>query len=642
MIKLALVLLTLFPSVLIAQTKGGNLDEQKQELKKLKAEINLHEVSTKDLKTVQAICKIYHNLDLDSSLHYASIEVQLAKKMENPNVLATARLVKATLLWKLQKPELAHRLLLKNIENKGIISDTIFANTLFRIAKVEIQKQMPAESINHVVQAAEVFQGMKDSVHAAACFSHIAGIYTFVLEEPKKGIPYFDKALDYNKAKDQQNVIRININYSSAFVGIESFEKAIKKIRTAERVAKKVRPNYLPSIYVQYSYIYSHFEKHEKSLKYALLADSLIKNNLNYGRGTQEKIYWYLGLNYKVFEKYDKAIYYFEKLTDSHSLDPWEVQSHLIDIYKEVGDFERAFLLQEELIEARDSSDFLARNQQLLDVVEKYESEKNQQEIITLNAEKELQNNQIKTQRLILYGTVGFFLFLIIIGVFWFRTRSKLRETTLNLETTKLQQQFLRTQLNPHFFFHALTSIETYIYKNDKLKSAGFLRSFSVLMRNILEFSDLDFISLRQDIDFLKKYIELQQLNHEFKFNYEISVSPELNIDEIKIPPMLIQPAVENAILHGALSTENGAIFIEYSKKGDQFQVSIKDNGEARNVTQSSTNRLNRSMSLDITQTRIKNLQEVHGVTIVYHPFNSDMNDGDSSVSFSMPLEFKR
>ena len=144
---------------------------------------------------------------------------------------------------------------------------------------------------------------------------------------------------------------------------------------------------------------------------------------------------------------------------------------------------------------------------------------------------------------------------------------------------------------------------------------------------------------MRQDVDFIRRYIELQQLNHEFKFNVEIEVSPELDIDEIKIPPMLIQPAVENAILHGAISKENGLISIVYSKIGDQFQISIKDNGEARKSAKPSANRLNRSMSLDITQTRIKNFQEVHGVTILYRPFDSIKNEGDSAVSFSMPLE---
>ncbi len=638
--KSVLVLLMLLPSLLIAQKNGIDQSKQEQDLVDLKRELDLKKLLQDDFEKVQAIRRIYDYLDLDSALYYSSFEVKLARESENPNTLAVAKLAKATLLWKLQQPDLAHELLLENIANKGVISDTVFAMTLFRIAKVEVQKQMPAESIAHVVQASKIYQDLEDSVHAASCFSHIAGIYTFVLEKSEKAIPYFEKALVYNGIKNEQAFIRININYSSAQVGVENFDEAIKKIHLAEQQAKQSSPDFLPSIYVQYSFIYYHFEKHKKSLEYALFADSLIKKLPNYGRGTLEKIHWYLGLNYKALEEYEKAIYYFEILRGSHHLDPWELQSHLIDIYKELGDFEQAFLLQEELIAARDSSDFLARNQQLLDVVEKYESEKKQQEIITLNAEKELQKSQIQTQRLILYGTIGFFIILIIVGAFWYRTRSKLRETTLNLETTKLQQRFLRTQLNPHFFFHALTSIETYIYKNDKLKSAGFLRDFSLLMRNILEFSDVDFISLHQDIDFIKKYIQLQQLNHEFKFNFEINVSPELNVDEIKIPPMLIQPAVENAILHGALSTENGLISIEYSNVGDQLHILIMDNGAARKSTQPSANRLNRSMSLDITQTRIKNFKEVHGVTILYRPFNSVKNDGNSAVSFSMPLEF--
>lgn len=637
--KALFLLLFLFPTLLLAQQSGQDLEQNEQRLKDLKGRINLKSLSLKDRKHIIQIIEIYKKLDLDSALHYAELELKLAKKTENPDIISYSKLENAGLLYKLQKPDQAQKLLLENISNRTKISDYILAATYFRIAKVGIQQQRPAESIQYVFKAIPIFKTLKDSSNLADCYSHIAGIYTFVLAEPENAISYFNKALAYTPSEDVKNLIRININFSSAYVGAANFKQALKRIQKAERISREA--NYLPfipSIYVQYSLVYHNFGQYSKSLEYARLADSEFKKVPNFDPVAQDKIYWYLGVNYKELKEYRKAINYLERIEESLYVDQTALQSHLIELYAEVGDFEHAFKLQEKLRIARDSSDILTRNQQVVDVVEKYESEKKQRKIQALNEEKIRQKSELRTQRFILYGTITFFLVLIVIGAYGYRTRTKLKEAQLNLETMKLQQRFLRTQLNPHFLFHALTSIETYIYKNDKLKSAGFLRSFSVLMRNILEFSDLDFIPLQQDIDFIRNYIELQQLNNEFKFQFEITVSPELNTEEIMIPPMLIQPAVENAILHGALSVEHGLIAIEYAKVEDQLQISIIDNGKTNARSGSSSNRLHRSMSLDITHTRIKNIEEVHGLSIVYFPFDANNNEQNTVVLFKMPI----
>ncbi len=633
------ILLSVLPSLLIAQKSDPSIQEKK--LRQLKSQIRLDQLSTKDRKTIKSIKEIYEQFDIDSALYYSALELKLSIKTKNSNFIAESRLGRAKLFWQLQQPDEASQLLLENISNKTKISDSLLAASYFQIAQVEMQKLQPSESVDYVLKAIPLFRSIQDSSNLADCFSHIAGVYTFVLSEPNDAIPYFKKALAFTPTGDIENLIRININYSSAFVLKRDFNQAIKCLQVAEQISRKSNfLPFIPSIFAQYASVYHVFGKYTKSLEYALMADSEIKKmpGMDPGKGTQYKIYWYLGLSYKDLHQNRKAIEYLERVRKSLYANQTELQSHLIELYARVGDFEHAFRLQEKLLAERDSSDMNLRNQQVLDVVEKYESEKKQQKIKALSAQKNRQKSQLRTQRLILYGTIAFFLILIVFGAFWYRTRTKLKETQLHLETTKLQQRFLRTQLNPHFLFHALTSIETYIYKNDKLESAKFLRSFSVLMRNILESSDVDFIPLQQDIDFITKYIELQQLNNEFQFDFEITVSPELNAEEIMIPPMLIQPAVENAILHGALSVEQGLISINYSNVDGQLQITIMDNGKMRDPAKHSSNRLHRSMSLDITRTRIKNLEEVHGITIEYCPFDATRHEPNSLVSFKLPL----
>ena len=228
------------------------------------------------------------------------------------------------------------------------------------------------------------------------------------------------------------------------------------------------------------------------------------------------------------------------------------------------------------------------------------------------------------------------FIILSIGGFLWLRVRQKLRESKAKMANANLRQRFLRTQLNPHFFFHALSSIEGYIYANEREPAAQFLRNFSKLMRSILESSDQDFVTLEQDLDMLREYLTLQQLNSDFQFEYALNVSDELQGQGLKIPPMLIQPAVENAILHGALNTEQGTVNIECAPNGNRMQIRIADNGPGPSANQRDHNTLHRSMSTDIVKERIRNLKELHGIDILYS-ISAGKSSG-TAVVFDLPM----
>lgn len=613
-----------------------------KEIENLRKEVLKNGLSTEDINEVTKIRVLFERLNLDSAYYYSNIELRLAQQTENPNIIANTRLAKATILSKLQQSDIAYDLLEENLNARRLINDTILAQSLFRIAKVEIQKQLPIESFQHAVAASELYIEQRDSVRASQCYSHMAGVYVFILDEPEKSIPYFDKALTFSDKKDVVNNIRIYINYSGAYVGMTEFGKAIEQVRNAEMIAKKSNVDVMNAgIYAQYAMIYNTAEEYELSLDYALKADSIIQSQPRPDMRTGDKITWHLALNYKALGKFDKAIYYFKLLENTPLLDSWAIQEQLSEIYDEQGDYNKSNQLLKEIISRKDSAFDSSRSQQLKEVTEKYENEIFKQEIQTLNAETKLKENQIRQQSVILYGTIAFFALLTGFTFFWYRTRMKLKETTQNLQSAELQQRFLRTQLNPHFFFHALTSIESYIYNNDKNEAAAFLRDFSRLMRNILEFSDVDLITLEQDVNFIKKYIELQRLSHDFKFEAEVTVDPALELNDIYVPPMLIQPAVENAILHGALVIENGHIGVDYALIDSIVKITISDNGKTRSKGAKTSSRLNRSMSTDITMNRIETIRKITGFQIFYTS-NFEATDGaSSSVEFAIPLNFQ-
>ncbi|NOQ71394.1 MAG: hypothetical protein GQ574_05310 [Crocinitomix sp.] len=593
-----------------------------------------------EIKNIRSIIHFYRDLNIDSALVYSNKELEIAGQMEDFDELAKARITSSDLLNQLGKFELAKNILYYNLRAKDKINDTIIARTRSGLSNILINTEEYDKSIVEGLAAAETFEELKDSNNAGFSYISVAEVYSLALDNEKEGIRYIKKAIIFLNAKSatKEYLIAALITYGDLCVIQNDYENALNIYLEAKQIA--VNNNeywYFPDIMSKLGKVYYFRKEHEKSISYLEKAVNRMESNVI----SQAAKYEYLGLNYRDLNQPKKAISYFN-LCLEYEESPRQLnyyREYLVECYLQISDYQTAFNIQKEISAYKDVINGSKQKEKVTEIIEKYGNEKKQQEIKTLNAETELQENQIKQQKVILYGIIGFFLLLIVFGIIWLRTRTKLKETNKNLETAQLQQRFLRTQLNPHFFFHALTSIESYIYSSDKNQAASFLRNFSKLMRNILEFSDVNFITLQQDIDFIKKYIELQGLSHDFKFKSNINVSEELNLSDIYLPPMLIQPAIENAILHGALGTENGIVSIDYTQNKDQLEIRISDNGKTKPQTSFAASKLNRSMSTDITLKRINNIRQVHGVEIIYKTYQP--NENGSAVIFSFPIHFK-
>lgn len=145
----------------------------------------------------------------------------------------------------------------------------------------------------------------------------------------------------------------------------------------------------------------------------------------------------------------------------------------------------------------------------------------------------------------------------------------------------RLQEQLktVQSQLNPHFVYNALSSIEGLVTNKENDRANEYLASFSDIMRDTLKNSNVLFISLAQDIEMLEKYIRIEQLRFEFK--YVLSIDPNLDLEAIEFPPMLLQPSVENAVKHGVAGMSSaGIITLAFSKTGSNLEITIEDNGK--------------------------------------------------------------
>lgn len=180
--------------------------------------------------------------------------------------------------------------------------------------------------------------------------------------------------------------------------------------------------------------------------------------------------------------------------------------------------------------------------------------------------ENQLSVENDRRQKLTIYGLlIG--LLLLLLSLFWMIRSNRQRKLANNL----LALKSLRTQMNPHFIFNALNSVNSFIAKNDERTANRYLSDFSTLMRNVLINSEEDFIPLEKEIELLTLYLKLEHARFKDKFDYELTIDPDIDQQQFDIPPMLLQPYLENAVWHGLrYKDEKGFLKVLLSKQGEE------------------------------------------------------------------------
>ncbi len=231
--------------------------------------------------------------------------------------------------------------------------------------------------------------------------------------------------------------------------------------------------------------------------------------------------------------------------------------------------------LQEELYAAQNT-------QAIAEMNSLYEIQAQERSIKQLNENLLIKELQLQRNQLwLIIAALG----ISVLGISLFFLYYGFRQRRIRQEKDKmiLQQQLLRTQMEPHFIFNTLTALQNYIRRGLAKEAIRYLGHFSKLLRNSLEISRKESVFLEQEIETLEHYLVLQQMRFENAFSYTIAGVDELEIAEISIPPMLIQPFVENAILHGIdMESGNGLVWIGFSEADDVLRVVITDSGRGR------------------------------------------------------------
>lgn len=251
-----------------------------------------------------------------------------------------------------------------------------------------------------------------------------------------------------------------------------------------------------------------------------------------------------------------------------------------------------------------------------------------------------LQQQQLNKESLVRNILLSSIALVVLLGVIIFRNillkrrneklQSEKTKTELRQQASELEMQGLRAQMNPHFIFNSLNSINRFILQNNKAQASEYLTKFSRLVRAILQNSQASFITLESELESLELYLEMEALRFNYHFNYKISMPDDLDSSVLKVAPLILQPYVENAIWHGLMhKEEKGQLDIDISQEGVMLYIKITDNGVGRKraATVGKPATAHTSMGLQLTARRIAMMKPVGNQSASVRI--NDLVDGD-------------
>ncbi|WP_223558601.1 histidine kinase [Chryseobacterium lathyri] len=375
------------------------------------------------------------------------------------------------------------------------------------------------------------------------------------------------------KTKDKGDLAASYSQMADVNIQQKDIPKAEENLNNAYVLSKKEAPQQALEINQKLTNFYVENRNFEKAIeaKKKVLKEDFVKEN------SQEKVNQIQELADIYIKKNDpeEAVVLLKNaygiaLEKGHTLEAQKSVKRLDSLYSITGNTDASVSLYR---------DFLGK---LPDIVSKDRSlvdnkilEDTEQRISQLEKEKELKDQLIRKKNVFNYSLIGVLILLTGLIIFIFRTLKKVQ-----IKNKKIALQSLRREMNPHFIFNSLNSVNHFIATNNELEANQYLTKFSKLMRGVMENSTEDFIPLQQELDLLQNYLALEKTRFVDKFDYEIRVDESLNMQSLKIPGMLVQPFLENAVWHGLrYRSEKGFLKLSFEKEDQHLKITIEDNG---------------------------------------------------------------
>ena len=421
-------------------------------------------------------------------------------------------------------------------------------------------------------------EAAKDEVETGATLLNIAQVFNRLkqadkgMEFTRRSIPLIQKMeLSVQKAELLNKITARYFFYSQDYNDKRHADTALIFVNAAYKTAKEVNSIKEQIIALtRMSAIAESRNEYSKALNYIDSALKMCKpgiNNRQYVTLYGDKGFIYFKLNnYKEARRYaDSGLKYSTEekypplISNSYSL--------IYEIEIAAKNYKEALWARDNQKKISDSLFTAERTKTVNELEKKYNQAKNERTIKELSQQKQIY---------LLLALAGF-LALVLIG-FLLRQQS-LKHKQVVLET---ELRLNRARMNPHFFFNALASLQNLaLTENNSKTMAANLSKFSHIMRETLESTYNDYITIEEETHFLKEYLDLQQLRFPEKFSYQIQIDDNVEADELMVPSMIVQPFVENSIEHGFSNIAYaGTILVHFMKTASALQIIIKDNGK--------------------------------------------------------------
>lgn len=485
---------------------------------------------------------------------------------------------------------------------EGLKDSRLISGSLMSIANIYYLQEKYTEALDFYLKILEVKDIENDSYFYAEVLNNIGLAYQQIKNYPK-AFTYFNATLKIDaEIGDKQGVAIAYANIGSLHYILGDYKKALEL--TGNGLTLLIELNDKKSVaetYGELGVIYDSLKQPENALdcyKKQLTMSKEIGNKLN-----TRKAYLFFSNHYR-----------------------------LKNNYKEAYDYYRLYKTIEDSIKNETSLKAIG------ELEAKYETQNKEKEIELLRTEKQLQSAENLRQKQLIYSS--FILAIVIsLSLFLLYNRQQIKKKSLlEKKNFELERNALSAQMNPHFIFNSLGSISGFISENEKEKAVEYLGIFSRLIRHNLEQSREQLVSVIQEAQMLKSYLFLQQLRYNNKFSFNIDLDKNMD-DSIAIPPMFIQPFIENAILHGVIpKDENGTILIKfYLLNETELVCEIQDDGIGKTESlnrKTIYNKTHKSLAMTITEERMQIINSMNKEKIQIS--TKDIIDGNGQVAGTM------
>ena len=446
----------------------------------------------------------------------------------------------------------------------------------------------------------------------AAAVNAIAVTYAGLLQDEKAVKFYYESLKLAEAGGDTNQVTRVLGNLGVAYARLEQGDSAmlygLKEREYSQMTSSPTDEWHALLVLVMGSYLTGEYQA---AIDYSEELYDKVAPVDEWGYMVTPYLYrsksWHaMGKNEQALEEAEMSVYiangveYTKGLVNGLS---WQVE-----LNHKLGHHKEAFDQQKRLHRLQDSLKEVQTNERIDKIAMGFELQESQNKVKSLKKIKDANEAKLRFRNLLIGVSTGLFVCLLLLILIVYRRKVEKQRRAAQ----ESRNELLRSQLNPHFLFNALSSIQLFlINKGEGVLALEYLSKFAKLMRRILENSRVPFVSLEDEVSTLRHYLDLQKIRFDEKFRYRIDIDTERDPGEIMIPPMFAQPFIENSLEHGIADQSDGLIEISLRQSGDLLVFRVEDNGIG--ITRSSQLKKqgrHRSYAMAITRDRIELLKK--------------------------------